>query len=154
MDAKEKLIVGWREWLALPDLGLPLIKAKVDTGARTSALHVERLERFDRDGAPWVAFFLTPGSRRRQTRAQRIEAPVIDVRDVTDSGGNRSPRPFIRTRVVIGQQTIEIEMNLTDRRAMLFPLLLGRTAIAGRYSVDPEGSYLLGRPRRKRKARA
>ena len=142
--------VGWREWLALPDLGLPLIKAKIDTGARSSSLHVERWELIEREEHRWVAFELRPGPRRG--RVQRFEAPVLDTREVTDSGGNRALRPFILTTVMLGSQAWPIEINLTNRKSMLFPLLIGRTAMAGRLIVDPSRSFVLGRPK-KRKAR-
>ena len=143
--------VGWREWLALPDLGLPLIKAKIDTGARTSALHVERSEEFERDGLRWVRFALLPGSRLRQPKL--FEAPVVDARPVTDSGGNRATRLFIRTRLVIGENSWPIEMNLTNRGSMLFPMLLGRTAMSGRLCVNPGQSFVLGRPVRRVRAK-
>lgn len=137
--------VGWREWLSLPDLGIPWVKAKVDSGARTSSLHVERIEEFERDGAPWVRFELEPRSRRRR-RVRQAEAPVIDRREVTDSGGSRAVRLFIRTRIGVAGRSWPIEMNLTDRRSMLFPMLLGRTAMRGRVRIDPKHSFLLGRP--------
>jgi hypothetical protein len=149
-DLAEPWRVGWREWLALPDLGIAAIKAKVDTGARTSSLHVERQEEFQRDGQRWVRFEMAPASRRRR-RPLVCEARVVDERYVTDSGGARAMRLFIRTRITMGMHDWDIEMNLTDRRAMLFPMLLGRTAMAGRMQVDPAGSYLLGRPRRQRR---
>jgi hypothetical protein len=140
--------VGWREWLSLPDLGIPWVKAKIDSGARSSALHVERLEEFERDGAPWVRFELTPTSRRRH-RVRKAEAPVVDRREVTDSGGSRAVRLFIRTRIGIAGRSWPIEMNLTDRRSMLFPMLLGRTAMSGHVRIDPRHSFLLGRPSRR-----
>jgi hypothetical protein len=143
---------GWREWLALPDLGIGAIKAKVDTGARSSALHVERLEEFQRDGARWVRFEISPTSRRR-IRPHVCETPVVDERPVTDSGGDRRMRLFIRTRVAIGVHVFDIETNLTSRRGMLFPMLLGRTALAGRVLVDPAQSYLLGRPQPRQTAK-
>lgn len=148
--ANDMTQVGWREWLALPDLGLPLIKAKLDTGARSSSLHVEGWEIVDRNAHRWVAFELRPGSRRG--RAKRIEAPVLDTREVTDSSGNRALRPFILTTVMLGSRAWPIEINLTNRQSMLFPLLLGRTAMAGRLIVDPSRSFVLGRPQ-KRKAK-
>lgn len=154
MSASAQLptLVGWREWIALPALDLPRIKAKIDTGARSSSLHVEAWELFERDGARMVRFELRPRARRgKRTRSR--EAPVIDCRDVTDSGGNRALRPFIRSEVMLGGQSWPIEINLTDRRAMLFPLLLGRTALAGRVVVDPSRSFVLGRPRREVAAR-
>jgi hypothetical protein len=152
-DSSATLVrVGWREWLALPELGIAEIKAKIDTGARTSSLHVERLEEFTREGARWVRFELMPASRRRK-RTRAFEAPVVDERPVTDSGGNRASRLFIRTPVVIGPHTWTIEINLTNRKSMLFPMLLGRTAMAGRLHVDPAQSFLLGRPRQRRARR-
>jgi hypothetical protein len=138
-------ILGWREWLALPELGIPAIKAKLDSGARSSALHVEVLEEFQRNGVDWVRFKLDPVSRSRK-RARWIEAPLSDRREVTDSGGGVSLRPFIRTDVVIGGERLSIEINLTNRRAMLFPMLLGRTAMSGRLCIDPALSYVLGEP--------
>jgi hypothetical protein len=138
------VIVGWREWLALPEVGIRMVRAKIDTGARSSALHVERWEDFRRDGVRWVRYELKPTSRRHAAVVR--ESPVVDERQVTDTGGNRTLRPFIRTRVVIGEASWEIEMNLTNRRGMLFPMLLGRTAMAGRLLVDPARSYVLGRP--------
>jgi hypothetical protein len=142
------LRIGWREWLALPDLGIAAIKAKVDTGARTSSLHVEHQEEFERDGERWVRFTVVPASRKRKLPLVR-EARIVDARPVTDSSGDRASRVFIRTRLQIGPHDWEIEMNLTNRRAMLFPMLLGRTAMAGRVEIDPEQSFLLGRPRRR-----
>ena len=145
--AHDMTLVGWREWLALPDLGLPLIKAKIDTGARSSSLHVESWELGHRGDYLWVSFLLRPGSRRG--RAKRIDAPVVDTREVTDSSGNRAVRPFILTTITLGTQAWPIEVNLTNRQSMLFPLLLGRTAMAGRLLVDPSRSFVLGRPKRK-----
>lgn len=151
VDAKagNPILVGWREWLALPDFGIGAIKAKVDTGARSSALHVETQEEFLREGRRWVRFTILPTSRRRK-RPHVCEALVVDERPVTDSSGDRRTRLFIRTHVTIGAHRYEIETNLTSRHGMLFPMLLGRTALAGRLLVDPAQSYLLGRPRLRR----
>ena len=135
--------LGWREWLALPELGLPAIRAKVDTGARSSALHVEYSETFVEGGVEWVRFGIRP-TRRGKVRER--QARVVDRREVTDSGGKRSLRVFIRTQLALGGQRYEIELNLTQRKEMLFPMLLGRTAVAGRWIVDPAGSFLLGEP--------
>lgn len=143
--------LGWREWLALPDFGVRAIKAKLDSGARSSSLHVEAIEEFVRDGIAWVRFALDPSTRSGR-RARWFEAPLADRRKVTDSGGSCALRPFIRTRVRVGEEVFEIETNLTNRHGMMFPMLLGRTAMAGRVIVDPERSFVLGdRPRRRKR---
>ena len=144
-EASGLILIGWREWLALPDLGIASIKTKIDTGARSSALHVEELSEFSFRGERWARFRVAPGSRRSR-RHQVVETPITDERLVTDSGGNRALRPFIRTRVALGPWSWPIEINLTDRRAMLFPMLLGRSAITGRAMVHPGISFSLGRP--------
>lgn len=138
------LTVGWREWLALPALGMRHLKAKVDTGARSSALHVEWHEVTVERGAPWVRFALLSSSIA--SAEQVCEAAIRDRREVTDSGGHRTERVFIETEVEIGGLRWTIETNLTNRRGMLFPMLLGRTAMVGRLLVDPARSYVLGEP--------
>jgi len=137
------LVLGWREWLALPDLGVLAIRAKVDTGARSSALHVEALDTDFRDGVEWVRFQLGQGCHADRAWA---EAPVLDRRFVTDSGGHRTQRIFIRTRLGLAGKMRGIEINLSRRRNMLFPMLLGRTAMAGGFIVDPQRSFVLGEP--------
>lgn len=138
--------LGWREWLALPSLGIAAIRAKIDTGARSSALHVESLETFREDGLLQVRFAVRP--RRRSAALIQCRAPVVDRRTVTDSGGHRSERWFIRAGLALADQCFDIDINLTDRRAMLFPLLLGRSALVGRFRVDPALSYTCPRPSR------
>lgn len=136
-------VLGWREWLVLPGLGIRAIRAKVDTGARSSALHVDAIETLHRDGVEWVRF--RPGADCRSS-GEWAEAPVLDRRAVTDSGGHRTERIFIRTVLELAGQRYGIEMNLSHRRNMLFPMLLGRTAIAGRFLVDPQRSFVFGEP--------
>lgn len=145
MDERELLELGWREWLSLPDLDIPAIKAKIDTGARSSALHAASVAPFDRGGREWVRFTVHP-ARDRQDILVTAEAPVLERRVVSDSGGHRENRIFIRTRLCAGKVDWPIEINLTDRESMLFPMLLGRTAMSGRIKVVPDRSYLLGRP--------
>ncbi len=132
-------VLGWREWLLLPQLGIGPLRAKLDTGARSSSLHVDTLEEFRRDGAHWLRFTLRLG--RRNARELCCEAPSTDRRAVTDTGGRRTERWFIRTRVELAGVDFDIDVNLTNRRHMLFPLLLGRTALCARFAIDPSRSY-------------
>ena len=145
------IVLGWREWLGLPALGIVAIRGKVDTGARSSSLHVDAQWRFSEGGQPWAGFRISTGRTVRTlggaVAAQVIEtsAPVFDERVVTDSSGNRTRRVFLRTPLRLAGIEREIEINLTDRRGMLFPMLLGRSAIAGAFTVDPALSFVHGR---------
>jgi hypothetical protein len=143
----EKVPIGWREWIAFPALGIDRIKAKVDTGARTSALHAFFVERFERDGEGWVRFSIHPKQNDTDTVID-CEAPLADQRVVRDSGGHEEYRYVISTEVLLGDRTHQVEVTLTDRDSMQFRCLLGRTAIKGQYLVDSGRSYLLGRKRR------
>ncbi len=138
-----RIVLGWREWVALPGLGVDSIRAKVDSGARSSALHVDAQWRYLQGGAPWVGFCVTPGEAGGA--AVECHAPVIDERQVTDSGGRRNRRVFVRTTLRLAGVEREIEMNLSDRRDMQFPMLLGRSAMARAFTVDPARSWLHGR---------
>jgi hypothetical protein len=142
----ELLELGWREWCALPKLGIPAIKAKVDTGAKTSALHTFGVEPFTEDGMPWVRFYVHP-LQRNETVVRECAAPVLDERQVSDSGGHREMRYVIETQVQIGGESRQIEMSLTNRDTMRFRMLLGRTAMIGGVAVFPERSYVNGRLR-------
>jgi len=142
-DSTDKISIGWREWLALPVLGIPAIKAKVDTGARTSALHAFFVEPFERDGISMVRFGVHP-LQKRQDLEIFCEARIKDYRSVSDSGGHREMRYVIETEVSIGSHTRQIEMTLTNRDNMKFRMLLGRTAMAG-VTVVPDRSYLTGK---------
>jgi hypothetical protein len=140
------VILGWREWVGLPALRLPLIKAKVDTGARTSTLHAFYVEAFRCAGEAFVRFGVHP-LRGRSDVEVHCEAQILDRRAVSDSGGHKEQRYVIRTLLEIGGRTWPIEVTLTNREDMLFRMLLGRTAIAGRGIVDPMRSFVSGRRR-------
>ncbi|MCB1233519.1 MAG: ATP-dependent zinc protease [Verrucomicrobiae bacterium] len=138
-------VVGWREWLSIPDLGILGIKAKIDTGARSSALHTHDYEVYeDADGEKRVRFHLHPVKRRPRVELS-CDSPVSAVRTVKDSGGHVEERPFILARVCLGAFEWPVEVSLTNRESMRFRMLLGRTAIAGHFAVDPGRSYLQSR---------
>lgn len=137
----EMQTLGWREWVGLPALGIDRIKAKVDTGARTSALHAFELEVRDRS----VVFALHP-VQRNDSVIVRCEAPLLEMRTVRDSGGHEEQRCVIATEVRIGDDVRRVEVTLTNRDSMAFRMLLGRTSISGDYVVDPGASFLLGEP--------
>ena len=143
----DRIKLGWREWVGLPELGIEQIKAKVDTGARTSALHAFSLRTYSKEGRKWVEFEMHPVQRDLDTVIV-CNAPVIDERMVRDSGGHQEMRPVIETPVRIGKHSWPIEMTLTSRDDMLFRMLLGRTAMRNRAVVDPSRSYLVGKKKK------
>ncbi len=138
-------IVGWREWISLPELGIDWVKVKVDTGARTSAIHAFEVEEFMESGVKMVRFAIHP-MQEREDIVQTCVAPVVDERMVSDSGGHREKRYVIQTPVRLGQHQWPIEITLTNRDTMLFRMLLGRTALAGKFLVQADASYLFGQP--------
>lgn len=147
---REKTAVGWREWISLPGLGIDRIKVKIDTGARTSALHAFRITPLTRDGVRCVRFYVHPVQRRRHPEVL-CEAPIIDDRIVVSSNGERQHRYVIETTARIGDRQVPIEVTLTNRDEMGFRMLLGRQALRKRFVVDPGTSYSLSGPARRRR---
>lgn len=145
-------VVGWREWVALPRLGIKAVKVKVDTGARTSALHAFNVRPFKKDGRDWVRFEIHP-LQRNDAVTKACVAEAVDYRWVTNSGGGREKRFVIVTELRLGSESWPIEMTLTDRDQMGFRMLLGRTSMERRLTVDPARSYCFGKPRAKKKTK-
>ncbi len=140
----EPLKLGWREWCALPELGIPAIKAKIDTGAKTSCLHTFFIEPFMEDGVAKIRFKVHP-IQKNESLVLECVAPVKDERLVSDSGGHKEMRYIIETTVVIGDKSRLIEMSLTNRDTMRFRMLLGRRALEKNTLVDPAASYMNGK---------
>jgi len=138
-------LLGWREWVALPALGLPAVKAKLDTGARTSAIHAFDIEPGTDENGRRVVRFSTRPVQRNEDLVVRCAAELVDQRRVTDSGGHRADRYVVRTTLVLGEVHRDIELTLTDRADMLFRMLIGRTALVPDQAVVPSRSFLLGR---------
>ncbi|WP_221798994.1 ATP-dependent zinc protease family protein [Oceanobacter mangrovi] len=135
-----KPAIGYLEQVNLPDLGV-ICHAKVDTGACSSSIHAENIEIFDHDGEEWVRFHIL--FRRGELPLDQIcEAPVVSRKRIASSNGSRSYRYVIRTRIQLADQCWPIELNLSHRGSMSYPMLLGREAFAGRFVVDVEHTYL------------
>ncbi|NHA69482.1 ATP-dependent zinc protease family protein [Phycicoccus flavus] len=150
-------LAGWREWVGLPDIGVEWVKAKLDTGARSSAIHAFDLEDFERDGSRWVRFQVRPW-QRSDDDAVLVERPVLDVREVRSSSGHSEERLVVETDVSLMGRVVTAEMTLARRDEMGFRMLVGREALRQGYAVDPGRSYLGGRPplalRRRNRGRA
>ncbi|MDB4332481.1 ATP-dependent zinc protease [Akkermansiaceae bacterium] len=141
MSDATPLTLGWREWVSLPEIHIDQIKAKIDTGARTSCLHTAEYEIFQKDDQDWVRFTVHPVKRHHEIETH-AEAPVSDYRVVRDSGGHEEKRPFIKTFLEVPGHRWEIEVSLSNREKMKFRMLLGRTALNHGLLVDPAKSYL------------
>lgn len=142
---QDKVILGSEEWCSFPELGIPTIKARVDSGAKTSALHAINISPFIKNEMNWVKFDINPIQNNLKT-VIHCEAPLVDKRIVKSSSGFREQRYVIQTSLEIGNKIWNIEMTLTNRDSMGFRMLLGREAMSGRILVDPEKKYLLGQP--------
>lgn len=139
---KPRTVIGWREWIALPELGIAAIKPKIDTGARSSSLHAFNIESFDRGGKPWVRFEVHPLQRNSDV-AVRAEAAVLEFRHIRSSSGHQTLRPVIWTTIRLAGQKWAVELTLAARDEMGFRMLLGREALRRRFVVDPGRSYLV-----------
>ena len=140
-----KKMIGWEEWCAFPELGLPAIKAKVDTGAKTSSLHAYDVHTFNQDGQKFVKFKVHPLQKNEELEIE-CTAPLHDFRGVTSSNGEREKRYVIKTPLKIGDKQIDAEVTLTSRHKMTFRMLLGRDAISkARLTVDPVKSFQCGK---------
>lgn len=145
---KKRLLIGWREWIALPALDIPFIKAKIDTGARTSALHAFALRPFQEEGKQKICFDIHPFQHNTETIVTCI-ADVVDKRLITDSGGHTEERFVICTSMMIGEYCASIEISLTERENMLFRMLLGRSALSRQFRINPRRSFITTREKLK-----
>lgn len=137
-------IIGWREWVALPDLGINRIKAKIDTGARTSALHAFQLKPYKKDGKYKIFFAIHPHQNNNKI-VIKCDSVITDIRWVTDSGGHREKRYVITTPLLLGGITHDIEVTLTNRDSMRFRMLLGRSGLKPHFIVNPAVSFVYGK---------
>lgn len=142
---RPKTMIGWKEWCSLPELGLPAVRAKTDTGARTSALHAYDIQYFKKGTHTIVHFKVHPLHKTTKV-VKTCRAPMVGKRIIVSSNGKRELRPVIKTELTIGDNLFATELTLTSRHEMNFRMLLGRRAMrAGRLTVDPSKSYLLGK---------
>ena len=140
-------LTGWREWVSLPEIGVPWIKAKIDTGAQTSALHADDISEFERDGVAWVRFTVHPWQVGTEN-AVTVERPIHDRRTVRSSSGHTQDRLVVLMQLELVGRGITVEVTLTDRDEMVFRMLIGREALQQGFVVDSGASYAGGRPPR------
>ncbi len=143
LPKKSKLIIGWREWCSLPDLNLPGINAKIDTGAKTSSLHAYKVTPFTHNGENWVKFFVHPVQRHRHPEIE-CRAQVVDQRAVTSSNGTTETRYVIKTTLIMGAHKFLTEITLSNRDEMGYRMLIGRQSLSQRFVVDPSLSHTTG----------
>jgi ribosomal protein S6--L-glutamate ligase len=140
----KKLLIGWKEWCALPELSIPAIKVKVDTGAKTSALHAHSIELVKKRGKPFVEF-IVPALPKKYNIEKYCCVPFYDRRTITSSNGEKETRYVIMTEFEIAGRVIDIELTLTDRSELQFPMLLGREALQQFAFIDPSAKYRQGK---------
>ena len=140
-NARQLALLGWREWISLPDLEVDKISAKVDTGANTSSLYATHIKVFERDGKEYAKFRVTYGKQGKR-KFKTAEAPLVGFRKVKSSSGDAEERPVIKTSICIMGQCWKSEITLTSRQSMQFPMLLGRACLKKRFVVDPSRANL------------
>ncbi|MEO1136308.1 MAG: RimK/LysX family protein [Pseudomonadota bacterium] len=141
---RDRPLIGWREWAGLPDFEISGINAKIDTGAKSSAIHAFRIKEVMLDGEPHVEFYLHP-VQRRKTPEIFCRAPVVDMRVIRSSNGQEEERYVIATKLRLGDRSWKIDLTLANRDAMGFRMLIGRDALRRKFLIDPGASYLLTR---------
>jgi hypothetical protein len=145
-SADKRKIIGWREWVGLPELGIEAIKVKVDSGARTCALHAAKIRYLEKhDGETYVSFVVV--SQTKPRHAMRVRAPLVEQRVVKSSMGHASLRPVIRTQISLGGDVWSVEITLVNRDPMGFRMLIGRQALKGRYFIHPAKSFIQSKAR-------
>ena len=149
----EMSVIGWREWVGLPDMGIDTIKVKVDTGARSSSLHVFDVKQFQNDGESWIRFKVHP-EQKKATSTLECEAKLLEYRSIRSSSGKATIRPVILTNLKMLGACYPVELTLASRDEMGFRMLLGREAFRSRFLVDAGRSYYGGKPPRKQKNKA
>lgn len=145
-------LAGWREWVQLPDIGVPWIKAKLDTGAQTSSIHAHDTEVFERDGVDWVRFRVRPWQLSTDDEVT-VECPLHDRRRVRSSSGHVEERFVVRMHVVLVHREVEVEVTLSNRDQMGFRMLIGREALQNGFDVTSSRSFLGGRAPRSMRRR-
>ncbi|OIQ00144.1 MAG: hypothetical protein AUK35_03120 [Zetaproteobacteria bacterium CG2_30_46_52] len=144
MNNQSKVLIGAQEWCAFPELGIPAIKMRVDSGAKTSSIHAFDIKKFERDGVEWVSFDVHPLQRDKKT-TKRCEHVLVDRRHIKSSTGEQQKRYVIRTQMQMGDLSYDIDLTLANRDSMGFRMLLGREAMNGRVIIDPGQTFCLGR---------
>lgn len=148
MKTHKRKIIGWREWVGLPELGIEAVKAKIDSGARTCALHATKIRYLERsEEETWVSFVVVKQTEPR--KAVRVRAVLVEQRMVKSSTGHASLRPVIRTQIQVGEETWPVEITLVNRDPMGFRMLIGRQALKGRYLIHPSKSFIQSKARQK-----
>jgi len=148
---KIKPVIGWREWVGLPAFGIKAIKVKVDTGARSSSIHVNEMHEYEKNGKTWVKFKVHP-VQRKKVQTVEVDIEVLEHRAVRSSSGRASIRPVVITDINLLEETWPVELTLASRDKMGFRMLLGREAFRGRFLVDAGRSFYNGKPKRKKKS--